>query len=138
MYSKLTGDSGAGGVNTLSNGGIFQGTAPQETSFNYTVFQELLDTPLYTFNALAADHFFYQIKHLAVNDANSTTISGPFAAGALADRTRVLLMDPVLNVSGKTVLYCRFIRSIPFYSEWDETNDRDIFHKGGIYELWLS
>lgn len=138
IYAKLTGDTGGGGVNTLSNGGIYQLNAKQAAPFNFTVFQELLDTPDYAFSALSADHVFYQIKHVCVDDANNTTISGPVAAGTLADRTRVLLTDPTLNVTGKTMLYCRFNRSIPTYSEWDATGSKFIYHKGGIYEIWLA
>lgn len=126
--ASLVGTDGDG------NKQIYQLIAGRTANFPYVIYQELLDTAAYTFTALSADHVFYQIKALAV-DANS---SGPVIAGQIADRLRVLLTDPVLNVSGKTVLYCRFIRSIPAYAERDEAGDRYIYHRGGVYELWIA
>lgn len=139
LFAKLSGDGGAGGVGTLSNGGIHQLVAPEGTVFNYTVFQRLLRTPDYAFgNAVAAGHFFYQIKHYTVNKANSTTINGPEAAGAMADRTVVLLTNPSLTVTGQTVLSCRFDRSIPDGAEWDDAAKRFVYSKGGLFEVWLA
>jgi hypothetical protein len=134
IKTKLVADSGAGGVATYATGGIYQLNAPQGSQFPYVVFQELLDTAGYTFTRLATDHVFYQIKALA-KDAN---VSGPFETGRIMDRVRVVLTDPTLNVTGQTTLYCRFNRSIPQYSEQDDSDGSIIFHKGGIYEIWLS
>lgn len=134
IYSNLTGDTGAGGVNTLATGGIHQLKAPQTAGLPRVHFQELLDSPLYSFAALSADHFFYQFKALAAD----TTVEGATLAGTIAERMRSILSDPTMTVTGKTLLYCRFERSIPPYAEWDEANGRDIYHKGFIAEIWLA
>lgn len=135
IYSKLTGDTGAGGVNTLATGGIHQMKAPQTAGLPRVHFQELLDTALYTFAALSADHVFYQFKALA---ADTPTDEGATLAGTIAERMRTVLFDPTMTVTGKTLLYCRFERSIPPYPEWDDANSRDIYHKGFIAEIWLA
>jgi len=133
LLTKLNADTGAGGVKTLSTGGIFQLTAKDATP-PYTVFQELLDLPGYSFTALQFDSVAIQIKHFAV-DANT---AGADLAGQLADRCRILLLDPILTVSGKSVLYCRFIRSVPPMAEYDEAAKRFIYSKGGMFEIWLA
>jgi len=139
LKAAMAADSGSGQLATLSNGGIFQLVAPPNTAFNYTVFQKLLRQPTYGFgNSSRAGHFFYQIKHFSVDGANNTTKSGQEAAGLMADRAVVLLTNPSLSVSGQTVISCRFDRSIPDFAERDEANDRFVYSKGGIYEVWLS
>src|SRR5438876_627153 len=134
LKSKLSGDSGSGGVAALSTGGIFQLTAKGAPP-PYTVFQELLDLPTYSFTLTQYDSIAVQIKHFAV-DANT---AGADAAGQIADRCRTLLTDTnSLTVSGKSVLYCRFIRSVPPMAEFDEASKRFIYSKGGIFEIWLA
>lgn len=134
LQTKLDADSGAAGVATLATGGIYQLAAPQGSEVPFVVFQELLDTPEYSFTQLVSDRVMYQIKALA-KDAN---VSGQYEAGRIMDRVRELLTDPTLNVSGKTTLYCRFNRSIPQYSELDSSDGEFIYHKGAIFELWLA
>jgi hypothetical protein len=139
LKAAMVADTGTGKLAALSNGGFHQGKAPRGTAFNYTVFTRLLRSPVYAFgNVERAKHFFYQIVHFSVDGANNTTTSGQEAAGLMADRAVVYLTNPSLNVSGQTVLSCRFDRSIPDGDEWDEANDRLIYSKGGIYEVWLS
>lgn len=139
LYAAMTGDTGTGKLGTLSNGGIFQLVAPETAVMNYTVFQRILRASEYSFgNATTAGHFFYQIKHYAVNGANNTAINGPAAAGAMADRAAVLLTNPTLSVTGQTVVSCRFDRSIPDGTEWDDAGKRWIYSKGGIFEVWLA
>lgn len=135
VYSKLTGDAGAGGVNTLATGGIHQMKAPQTAGLPRVVFQELTRKNLYTFRVLAAGHVFYQFKALA---ADTPTDEGATLAGTIADRMETLLLDPTMTITGKTLLYCRPDTSIPPYPEWDDVNSRDIYHKGFIAELWLA
>ena len=135
LYSKLTGDTGPGGVNTLATGGIHQLIAPQTAGLPRVHFQQLLDTAAYSFSALSADHFFYQFKALA---ADTPTDEGATLAGTIAERMRTVLFDPTMTVTGKTLLYCRFERSIPAFAEWDDTGSRHIFHKGFIAEIWLA
>lgn len=135
IYSELTGDTGASGVNTLATGGIHQLVAPQDAGLPRVYFQQLLNTALYSFAALSADHFFYQFKALA---ADTPTAEGATLAGTIAERMRSILLDPTMSVTGKTLIYCRFERSIPAFAEWDEANSRHIYHKGFIAELWLA
>jgi len=137
LRSKLTGDTGAGGVNTLASGGIFQGVAPRTISgtpvgYPRVYFQQITGRPLYSFRLAVATNFVYQIKALAI-DANT---EGAVAAGTIDERIQVLLTDPTLT--GVTLLYCRFLSAIPPMYEWDETASQTIYHKGGYYEVWLA
>lgn len=137
IYSTLTNDTGTGGVNhatTGATGGFHQLVAPQNATFPRIHFQELLDTALYSFQTLNADHVYYQFTSFAV-DGNE---EGVTVAGRLAERARILLTDPSMSVTGKTLLYSRFERSLPARAEWDETNNRYIYSKGFILELWLA
>lgn len=139
LRAAMTADTGSGKLAALSNGGIFQLTAPPGAVFNYTVFQRLLRQPEHGFgNTEQAKHFFYQIKHYAIDDVNNTNKTGTEAASLMADRAAVLLTNPSLSVSGQTVLSCRFDRSIPDGVDRDEANDRFIYSKGGIFEIWLA
>ncbi len=136
LYSKMTGDTGGSGLNSLSNGGFHQIVAKDEAVFNYTVFHCLIDLPEYAFgNVLTHETIPYQIKHYAVDGANNTTTSGPVLASSMQERCRAILHNASLNVSGKTVLSCVFDRSIPDGAERDEAGDRWVYSKGGIYLL---
>lgn len=139
LFAKMIGDTGATGLNTLSNGGVHQLAPPETVVFNYTVFQRLTRDPVYAYgNTAQASSFFYQIKHYTINKANNTTVSGPEAAGKMADRTVELLTNPSLTVTGQSVLSCRFDRAIPDFSEWDDAQRRWVYSKGGIFEVWLA
>lgn len=135
LLAALNADSGAGGVFTLATGGIFQLDAPQGTTPPYVIFQEAADTPGYTFrNTNVFDHLFYMIRAFGV-DANT---SGQAQVGTIADRLSVLLTNPSLTVSGKSVLSCRFDRSYPPLKEWDAANNRYVYSRGILCEVWVS
>lgn len=135
LYSALSGDSGAGGVAALATGGIFQVDVPQHALTPYVIFQEAQDTPGYAFgNVLKYDHVFYVVRGFAV-DANE---DGVQTVGKIADRLKVLLTNPSLSVSGKTLLSARFDRSLPPTKEWDPANKRFIYGRGIICEIWVS
>ncbi|HEX5704872.1 MAG TPA: hypothetical protein VFX97_16865 [Pyrinomonadaceae bacterium] len=139
LKAKMTADGGAGGLATLSNGGFHQQAADENTPFNYTIFERLTDLPSYTFgNVTAFNYTPYQIRHYSVKGANNSTLSPQEVTGKMLDRTIVLLTNPSLNVTGKSVLCCRFDREIPLRPEWDETLKRWIYGKGAIYALWLT
>jgi hypothetical protein len=139
LKAKMVADTGGAGVNTLASGGIYQAVAPRNIAgvpvgFPRVYFQQIHGTPLYTFNLLVASHFVYQIKALAI-DANT---EGAFAAGQIDERIQTLLTDPTMTVTGKALLYCRFLQAIPPIYEWDEAISGNIYHKGGYYEVWLA
>lgn len=134
IYTKLTGDTGAGGVNALATGGIHQLIATGTLGFPRVHYQELLNTGIYSFNTLSADHCYYQFTAFAVDGQ----VGGAVLAGTIAERIRTLLTDPSMAVTGKTLIYCRFERSIPARAELDLDGSRHIYSKGGIYEVWLA
>ena len=137
ITTTLNADTGPGGINnatTGATGGFHQLVAPQGATFPRVHFQELLDTALYSFQTLTADHCYYQFTSFAV-DGNE---EGVTVAGRLAERARSLLTDPSMSVTGKTLLYSRFERSLPARAERDDTNDRYIYSKGFTLELWLA
>lgn len=131
----LDADSGAGGVAALATGGTYQLDAPQGTTPPYVIWQEASDMPTYAFgNSNQADHVFYMIRAFAV-DANT---SGQSQVGAIADRLKTLLTNPSLTVSGKAVLSARFDRSYPPLKEWDAANNRYIYSRGILCEVWVA
>ena len=135
LKSALDADTIAGGVKTLATGGIHQLRAPEKTVEPYVVFQEAGDFPIYAFrNTLIADHIFYFIKGVAIdlNEGGATIVA------KIADRLKTLLTNPTLTVSGKTVLSCRFDRSYPPMVERDEVNQRDVYSRGILAEIWVS
>lgn len=136
IYSLMTADTGTDGVNnatTGATGGFHQLIAPQAATFPRIHWQEILDTAHYTFRNLSADHCYYQFTVFAVD---SPTEEGVTCAGRLAERLRVLLTDPSMTVSGKTLLYSRFDRSIPARAELELS--RFIYAKGFYLEMWLA
>jgi len=135
LRAALVADSGTGGVAALATGGIHQQDAPEKTVEPYVIFQEASNDPTYAFgNALQADHFFYLIRAVAA-DANE---SGPVTVAKIADRLKTLLTNPSLSVSGKTLLSCRFDRSYPPLRERDEVNQRNVYVRGILAELWVA
>ena len=129
IQSLLTGDTGAGGVNTLATGGIHQLTAPLSAGLPRVIFQEILVTPAYSFSTLNSDAVYYQLKALA---ADTPTDQGVSMAATIAERMRTILFNTILNGS----IYCRMQRSIPAFSEWDTVNSRHIYHKGFVVQIW--
>ncbi len=139
ILSAMAADTGTGKLATLSNGGIFQLVAPEGTPFNYTLFQCLVELPEYNFgNVEVYRDAPYQVRHYSVDGANNSTKSGQEVAGLMDDRCRVVLTNAALNVSGKTLLLCRFDRSIPLRPEWDESGKRWIIGKGSIYRIGVA
>ena len=135
LRAVLTADSGAGGVSMLATGGIHQLRAPEKTVEPYVVFGEASDFGLYGFgNSLQADNVFYFFRAVAV-DANESAAS---VVAKIADRLKVVLTNPTLTVTGKTVISCRFDRSYPPLPERDEINQRDIVSRGILAEVWLA
>ena len=139
IYSLLAADSGAGGVATLATGGIFQLSVPQGTIPPYVLFEELIDNPNYNFgNVNSCDYIPYAFRAFTIDDVNaSSPVSGPFQAGRLADRFRALFSNPSISVSGKSVISCRMLRSIPPSKEKDETGSRWIYSRGALVEMWV-
>lgn len=137
MYSKLIADSGAGGVALLATGGIYNGRALDAVP-DYVVFEELIDNPAYGFgNSLQYDYVPYVIRAFAVDGANGGS-SGKTKAGVIVDRLRVLLLNPALTITGKTLQCCRMLRTTNPTDEWDESNRRYVYGRGGIFDIWVS
>ena len=137
IYSALSGDSGAGGVATLATGGIFNGRALDAVP-TYVVFEELVDNPGYAFgNSVQFDYIPYVVRAFAVDDVNGGN-SGPRKAGTLVDRSRALLLNPILSITGKTLLTCRMLRSTNPTDEWDESQSRFIYGRGTIFDIWVA
>lgn len=139
VRALMVADTGTGGVNNASTGatgGFWQGVAPDNAGFPRIHFQEILDTGIYSFKNLSADHCYYQFTVFA-RDGNPTE-EAVYTAGRLAERLRAILTDPNMTISGKTLLYSRFDRSIPPRFEQDESQSRTIYAKGFYLELWLA
>lgn len=131
-------DTEAGGMNEPDNGaigGVHQGVAPQNTLYPRYHFSEIDDIGVYSFGGLVADHCYYSLTALAKDDSRE----GVFTAGRLIERARTKFTDPQgLTIDGKTLLYCRFMRSLVPTFEKDTTGDSYIYSKGMILEIWLA
>lgn len=137
LYSLFVADTGTGGINhasTGATGGFHQLIAPQSATFPRVHFNEVLTTADYSFTTLISDHCYYQITAYAV-DGNE---DGATVSGRLAERARVLVTDPVMTVTGKTLLYSRFERTIPPRADWDDAIGKFVYAKGFYVELWLA
>lgn len=137
IYSKLTADTGTGGVNHSTAGalgGFHQGVAPPDATLPRIHFQKLTGTPEYSFQNVSARNMYYQFTAFAV-DGNE---EGATTAGRLAERAQALFTDPALTVTGSTVIHARPIREIPDGFEQNETDSKTIYSKGFILELWLA
>lgn len=123
------------GTDADNNKKTYQGKAPQGVVPPYLIWQEVTDVPGYAFgNTLKYDHAFYMFRAFAV-DANT---SGPAQTGAIADRLKSLLTNPTLTVTGQTVLSARFDRSYPPLEEFDAANNRHIWGRGVLIEVWVA
>lgn len=145
-------DTEAGGMNEPESGavgGVHQGVAPQNTPYPRYHFAEIDDIGVYSFSKLVADHCYYSLTALARDDVVVHEESGQpeeregvFTAGRLIERARTKFTDPFgaqpLAVAGKTLLYCRFMRSLVPTFEKDSTGDSYIYSKGMILEIWLA
>lgn len=96
LYSKLTGDSGAGGVNTLCTGGIHNTLAPEGEDGVYLVFQKVVGIPVDTLSIPGTHRIFrYQFKTYEQGESYANT-------GAVNDRLRALLNDSSMTFTGWT------------------------------------
>lgn len=108
-------DTDPGGMNESelgAIGGVHQGVAPQNTAYPRYHFAEIDDIGVYAFSKLVADHCYYSLTALAVDDpiGGGGGREGAFTAGRLIERARSKFTDPAgLVVAGKTLLYCRFM-----------------------------
>jgi hypothetical protein len=131
LFARMDGDNGAGGVKTLSTGGIHYGRAPQTKSPPYVIFQKQTGTPSYTFTQRAADNMLYLAKGVAVDSANE---GGRKIAGTIAERIDAVLTDYALPVAGKTLLYLRKVSDVE-YIENDPETKQAIYHVGGLFRI---
>lgn len=142
IQSAMLADTGSGGLNEPdvgAIGGFHQLVAPQNSAFPRVHFQMLDDQPLYSFTSNVADHLFYQVVAHAVDDPINGGREGVQTSGRLAERARALFTDPAgVSVSGKTLLYSRFMNSIPPDAVKDENLDRYVYSKGMVLEIWLA
>lgn len=142
LVAFIEADDDPDGMNEPENGaagGVHQGVAPQGTLYPRFVFSEVDDLPAYSFAGLVADHLLYQLTVQAVDDPVNGGREGVFTAGRLVERARTKFTDPDgLTISGKTIMYCRFQRNtVPQFTK-DSTQDRYIYSKGLLLELWLA
>lgn len=142
LKAFIEADTDPGGMNESENGaigGVHQGVAPQNTAYPRFHFQEIDDIGVYAFSRLVADHLFYALTALAVDDPINGGREGAFTAGRLIERARTKLTDPAgLVVAGKTLLYCRFQHALAPGFDKDDTQDRYIYSKGMVLEIWLA
>jgi hypothetical protein len=142
VKSFIEADTDPGGMSEPdqgATGGVHQGTAPQNAPFPRYHFQEIDDIALYSLSRLVADHCFYALTALAVDDPVNGGREGAYTAGRLIERARTKFTDPNgLTVDGKTLLYCRYRNALAPGFEKDTTQDRYIYSKGMVLEIWLA
>jgi hypothetical protein len=127
LYSKLAGDTGAGGVATLAIGGIHRILAPQGTSAPYVVFQKFSAVQQYTFTLRDHTRYVYMVK--AIAEDRSSAI-----ADQIDNRVDAILTDGTLPaLSGFTLIYMRRSSDLPPLIEVGE--GRTYQHVGGLYDI---
>jgi hypothetical protein len=140
LVSVMLADGDSGGLNEPENGatgGFHQLVAPQSAGFPRCRFQELDRQALYSFRSRVANHLFYQMMFDAVD--HPTLGSGVDIAGRLKERAIDLFTDPQgLTVEGHTLLYSRFRGDVPPQALRDEGDDRYVYSKGMVLEIWLT
>lgn len=95
IYSKLTTDTGAGGINTLSTGGFHNGgVAPQGTARPFVTYQFAAITPEYTFPNEYWRWLRVNFKCYGVQE------QGWSLPGQMADRLEAILTNGTLSISG--------------------------------------
>lgn len=113
--------------------GVWEGTAPEGSSYPVVLFTKQVGQPVYTHGARVARSFLYLVK--AVDS---------FEPGAGVDKTRVcaideavdaLLSDQILDVGGDDSLSCRREGDVD-YPELD--HGVLYLHVGGLYRVWTA
>jgi hypothetical protein len=134
LFNKLNGDNGAGGVRTLSTGGIYHVTPNQRAGFPKTVFgQYTPNIPEYTLSTKAVDHTQYYVTPYAVDTASTTGVE---VTAQISERSEDLLTDGSITVSGKTVIYLRMIMRMPVLPNFDGDRGIWVFSRPTIFETY--
>ena len=136
LFSKLNGDNGAGGVKTLSTGGIYHINPNQKAGFPKTVFgQYTPDIPVYTMGLKAYDHLEYYVTPYAVDTA---TTAGVDVTALISERAEALLTDGAITAEGKTVLYFRMSRRMPPLPNFDSDKGIWVYSRPTIFEAYVA
>jgi hypothetical protein len=130
LYSKLTADTGAGGVATLSTGGIFRMSAPETiggvaVGFPRTIYQEVSGVDVYTLPARSYQRLVYMVK--AVAEGHSALV-----AMQIAERLDAILTDGTLTLSSGTCFYIRRTGHVEFE---EPDGEKRYQHVGGFWDL---
>lgn len=94
IYTKLTGDNGAGGVATLATGGIYETLAKQNSTMPYVVFAVIDDPPTDYFNGTNDVDTRFQV------DIYGKRNLGAGVVRAIADRCYALMHEQSITVTG--------------------------------------
>ena len=95
IYTKLSGDSGAGGVSTLTGGRIWEGLATQNADLPLVTFNIITDPEVDYFNGEDVDIEFQLDMWGDIED-------GGAALRAVADRCRTLMHKQAITVANHT------------------------------------
>lgn len=128
LYSLLSGDTGAGGVNTLVGGRIYAYLAPAGAAFPLVVFSHQAGHDVRGVGpARIMASLAYQVKAIGKGTAASFgTIK------AIADRIDALLQGASGNVVDGQVLSCVREQGVSYV----ENSGSDVYsHLGGLYRL---
>lgn len=131
LYSLLSGDAGAGGVNTLVGGRIYAYVAPSGAAFPLVVYSRQAGHDVMgvgTVRIMASE--LYQVK---VIGKGATVSFG--AIKAVADRIDSLLQGASGSVVDGLILSCVREQAISYV----ENSGSDIYsHLGGLYRIQVT
>ena len=131
LYSVLSGDTGAGGVNTLVGGRIYAYLAPERSAYPLVIFSHQGDYDVMgvgTARILAST--LYQVK--AVGKASAVSM---MSLQAIADRIDALLQGASGTVTGGEIVSCVREQQIS-YVEYAESAVYG--HLGGLYRIQIT
>ena len=131
LYSVLSGDTGAGGVNTLVGGRIYAYLAPERSAYPLVIFSHQGDYDVMgvgTARILAST--LYQVK--AVGKASAVSM---MSLQAIADRIDALLQGASGTVTDGEIVSCVREQQIS-YVEYAESAVYG--HLGGLYRIQIT
>ncbi len=131
LYSVLSGDTGAGGVNTLVGGRIYAYLAPERSAYPLVIFSHQGDYDVMgvgTARILAST--LYQVKAVGRGSA-----VGMNAIKTIADRIDTLLQGASGSVTDGVILSCVREQQISYV---EQAESEVYMHLGGIYRIQVS
>ena len=126
IYSKLTADTGAGGLMVTATG-VYHRVAPAGAVVPYVLFNKQSGVHEFARAARMWRDYLYLFK--IIDEGYSTA-----RAGTLLERIDTLLNDGTITISGYSLMEMRRQSDI----EYEEISDGVVYqHVGALFRIWI-